>query len=150
MTTIPEEDLDWSKAEAVRKKSVLATKDVRVSEGGEHIVTLNDDGVIEREGTTAKGDRVVTDTRGQPYIVKQEKFPTLYELDPANPEQYRSKNHGLAMKFDGAVTIQRKDGTEINTDELGVLFRSAVTGTVNHITRTEYEKTYAIEAKGPQ
>lgn len=139
---IHEKDLNWDHAQAYGKTSTLVKKNVRVSNGGEHIVTLNDSGAIEREGNTKPGDSVIRDSRGQEYIVTMEKFPALYEEDPANPESFRSKDHGIAMQVDEVLSITRNDGTTITTDADGWLFKSATSGMVNHIAANEFQRTY--------
>lgn len=146
---IEESNIDWTSAVGCRKSSTLKSSNVRISDGGEHIVTLNDVGGVEREGDTQPGDRVVTDGRGQPYIIRTEKWDTLYEPTPDDTTVFRSKQTGMAIQLNQAVSIRRKDGETITTDPDGYLFKSFVTQTVNHITRSEYTRSYKVDPTVP-
>lgn len=127
-----------------RKTSTLKASDIRLSDGGEHIVTIVD-GKQEREGTTKPGDRVVTGTKGEEYIITREKFPTLYEQDPHNPEIFRSKNCGWAIQLDEDATIERADQVPVSGKKGDALFYSPVTQTLNVIDAPIFDKSYKPE-----
>lgn len=140
--SVNEDKLDWSQALPYRKSSTLLATNVRTADGAEKVVTLNSEGAVEREGITKAGDKVITDNRGQPYIIVQEKFGTLYEIDPASPNQFRSKNNGIAFQTQEPLTILRKDGKEVSAAAGDYVFHSNMTDTVNVVAQAEFEKTY--------
>jgi hypothetical protein len=129
-----------------RKTSKLPVSRVRIAEEGEHIVTLNSEGNLEREGdcVTKAGDRVVTDGRGQPYIIRKEKFESLYEVDPEDPNNFISRNHGFAIQANDAMPVYRADGTTLQAGAGDIIFFSAVTGTTNIISIAEFVRTYVV------
>ena len=113
---------------------------------GEEIITKMKDGHTETRNTVAnKGDMVATNPSGEQYIIDAKTFAKKYEIDPANPKQYRPK--GGAQEFIpvegefclvapwGEVVKIQKDGGVLNVT-------ARETGDIYGIQRKEFEDTY--------
>lgn len=144
--TLIEAALDFNAAAAYRKKATILKANVRIATDVEKIDTIVE-GKLERSGSTEAGDYVITGGKGEEYIIKAAKFPTLYEENPANPAEYRSKNFGLAIVASDELSITRTDGTTVNAKAGDVLFQSKVTNTVNVIDKEIFAKDYRQEAR---
>lgn len=149
MSKIEQKLLDYSEAGTYRKKSVLLKSSIRLADSEEKIDTVID-GKLERSGITKPGDYIVTGSKGEEYIIKSEKFPTLYEENPNKPSEFRSKNWGVAIFAESDITIVRSDGTEVSAKKGDALFNSAVTNTINVIDRDIFEKDYRPEPRQGQ
>lgn len=146
MKKITEEGLasHFDTAAFYRKTATLSASNVRESAGNEKIVTMVE-GRIEREGVTKPGDKVVTGTKGEQYIITKEKFPTLYEVSPEEDAVYRSKNSGWVKTLEEDTTVVRSDGTEITGKAGDALLLSSTTSTLNVIDAGVFAKTYRLD-----
>lgn len=114
---------------------------------GEEIVTKMADGHEETRNTVkAKGDMVATNPAGEEYIIDAKTFAKKYEIDPANPKQYRPKGGAqefLFLKED--VQFKAPWGEDMDIKAGGVLNISGrESGDIYGIQRKEFNETYAM------
>lgn len=132
------------------QKPQLYAKTARITarEGvvGEEIVTKMADGHQETKNVVKeKGDMVATNPNGEQYIIDAKTFAKKYEIDPANPKQYRPKGGAqefLFLKED--VQFTAPWGEEMDIKAGGVLNISGRdSGDIYGIQRKEFNETYA-------
>lgn len=132
--TVTAADFDFSKAPQYRKTARLAESQIAVAKGGEEIVTRQPDGkggsFVETKRTAKAGDRIVTRTPGDSYVISSDKWDKLYEKDPAKPGEYRSRNTGRAVRVKEDVQIKAPWGEMQTIKKGGVIFKSDVDGSV--------------------
>lgn len=131
------------------EKPDLYAKTARISarpgKVGEEIVTKMQNGHVETRNTIQKkGDMVATNPGGEQYIIDAETFQKRYEVDPANPKQYRPK--GGAQEFLPATERLRflaPWGEWMDIQAGGVLNISGrAKGDIYGIQATEFADTY--------
>lgn len=112
---------------------------------GEEIVTKMKNGLEETRNIVQEGDMVVTNPDGEQYIIKKEVFEKKYEIDPANPKQFRPK--GGAQEF---ITVTEDIeftapwGEKMTILAGGVLNISGRdSGDIYGIQKEEFNQTYA-------
>lgn len=114
---------------------------------GEEIVTRMADGHEETRNTVkAEGDMVAKNPNGEEYIIDAKTFAKRYEVDPANPAQYRPKGGAqefLFLKED--VQFTAPWGEEMDIKSGGVLnVTGRESGDIYGIQRKEFNQTYAM------
>ena len=137
------------KLEAGQKPQLYAkTARITAREGivGEEIVTKMKNGLEEtRNVVKEQGDMVATNPSGEQYIIDAKTFAKKYEVDPANPKQYRPKGGAqefLFLKED--VQFTAPWGEEMDIKAGGVLNISGRdSGDIYGIQRKEFNETYA-------
>ena len=114
---------------------------------GEEVVTKMADGHEETRNTVKEeGDMVARNPNGEEYIIDAKTFAKRYEVDPANPAQYRPKGGAqefLFLKED--VQFTAPWGEEMDIKAGGVLNISGrESGDIYGIQRKEFNQTYAM------
>lgn len=131
------------------QKTYLYAKTARIKARpgvvGEEIVTVMADGHTETKNTVKEGDMVAKNPSGEEYIIDAKTFAKKYELDPANPKQYRPKGGAqefLVLKEDVQFTAPWGEKMDIKAG--GVLNVSGRnSGDIYGIQRKEFNETYA-------
>jgi hypothetical protein len=140
-------DFNFDAAPLFRKTATLAKDNVVVAEGGEKIVTLHPDGkggqYVETTKEAKAGDYIVTRTAQDTYIIDAAKFPKLYEVNPDNPDQYRSTNVGRAILMEEDIVIHASWGEDQQIKAGGVLFRSNASPDVYGNQKHSFEGDFA-------
>jgi hypothetical protein len=119
--------------------------------GGEKVVTRQKakDGTEFTETTSiAKtGDAIVTRSPGDSYAVPLAKFNKNLEIDPANPNQYRSKNFGRAVQVLADAVIAAPWGEDQHIKAGGVIFQNRASNEVYGNQQHSFEGDFAREAR---
>jgi hypothetical protein len=143
-------DFNFDEAPAFRKIATMPKANVVVALGGEEISTMQSgpDGksYVETKNVANAGDYIATRAEGDRQIILAAKFPKLYEIDPNNPDQYRSKNFGNAVRVEQDVVITAPWGEDQTIKAGGIIFKSA-TGEVYGNQKHSFEGDFAREAK---
>ena len=133
------------------QKTHLYAKTARITarEGkvGEEIVTRMADGHEETRNTVkAEGDMVAKNPNGEEYIIDAKTFAKKYEVDPANPKQYRPKGGAQEFLFlQEDVQFTAPWGEEMDIKAGGVLnVTGRDSGDIYGIQRKEFNQTYAM------
>lgn len=141
------QDFNFDEAPLFRKTASLSKANVAVAEGGEKIVTLQPDGkggnFVETTKEAKAGDRIVTRSADDVYIIDSAKFPKLYEEDPENPENFRSTNVGRAVLMEEDVVIAASWGEDQQIKAGGILFRSEASPDVYGNQKHSFEGDFA-------
>ncbi len=136
-------------AEGQKPQLYAKTARIKAREGvvGEEIVTKMADGHTETTNSVkAEGDMVATNPSGEQYIIDAATFKKKYEVDPANPQQYRPKGGAqqfLFLKEDVQFTAPWGEKMDIKAG--GVLnITGRESGDIYGIQRKEFNETYAM------
>lgn len=125
-------DFDFSKAKVYRKTATLSADQIAVAKGGESVVTRQKDkagSYVETTNVAKPGDRIITRSPGDSYVVAGDKFAKLYEPHPEQPGVFRSNNVGKAVRVTRNVEIMAPWGEKQLIKKGGVIFQS-MTGEV--------------------
>ena len=121
------EDYDFTNAPLFRKTATVSVEAVQIAQEQQEVITLqtgaNGD-FVETKNTAQAGDYIVTRSPGDSYVITAAKFPKLYEINPDNPTEYRSKNVGKAIQISHDFAIDASWGERQNIKAGGVLFLS--------------------------
>ncbi len=118
-------DFDFTGAPLFRKTATIPVANVMFAKGGEKVVTFQSGAsgqFVESTNVAQPGDAVVTRSPGNSYIPK--KFSNNFEINPANPAEYRSKNFGRAIFQDEDFIIAAPWGEDQTIMAGGVVFQS--------------------------
>jgi hypothetical protein len=144
-------DFDFDAAPAFRKVETVPLENVVFAVGGEKVVTRQKakDGTEFTETTSiAKtGDAIVTRSPGDSYAVPLAKFNKNLEIDPANPNQYRSKNFGRAVQVLADAVIAAPWGEDQHIKAGGVIFQNRASNEVYGNQQHSFEGDFAREAR---
>lgn len=144
-------DFDFSKAKTYRKTATLSADQIKTAVGGESVVTRqpSKDGgsFVETTNTAKPGDRIVTRSPGDSYVIPGEKFSKLYEPHPDQPGVYRSTNVGKAIRVNRDVSIKAPWGEVQNIKKGGVIFKSETTGDVYGNQKETFNADFKPETK---
>jgi ADP-ribose pyrophosphatase YjhB (NUDIX family) len=144
-------DFDFSRAPMFRKTATLPVENFRIAEQKVHVTTRQPKKgggeFFETTSTAEPGDWIVTRAGDDQYTVRADLFSQLWEIDPNNPNRYRSKNFGKAIRVDQDVTIDAPWGEKQQIKAGGVLFQSGVTGAVYGNQKETFEADYVRQAK---
>jgi hypothetical protein len=142
--------LDFRTSGLYRKTATLPLCNVTVAVGGESVITMQtaQDGsrYVETTNTAESGDRIITRSDDDRYIIKASKFDGLYEIDPTNPLQYRSKNTGRAIFLTEDTDIQAPWGELQHIKAGGVVFQASngdVYGNQAHSFEADFDREAA-------
>lgn len=140
-------DFNFDAAPLFRKTATLAKENVVIAQGGERIVTLQPDGkggqYVETTKEAKTGDYIVTRDAQDSYIIDAAKFPKLYEVNPDNPDQYRSTNVGRAVLMEEDIVIHASWGEDQQIKAGGILFRSNASPDVYGNQKHSFEGDFA-------
>jgi hypothetical protein len=143
-------NFDFSRAPVFLKTATLAVENFRVAERRELVITRQPDegGEFVETGSTAEpGDWIVTRSENDEYTIKADLFSQLWEIDPDNPERYRAKNFGKAIRVHQDVTIDAPWGERQHIKAGGVVFQSGATDAVYGNQKKTFEADFARQAK---
>ena len=142
-------DFDFSNAPKFRKTATLDAANVVVAKGGEEVVTLQPDGkggeFVETTKTAKPNDKIVHREANDRYIIDSAKFDKLYEINPENPDTYRSTNTGRAILMEEDIVILASWGEDQNIAAGGILFKSDANGEVYGNQKHSFEGDFARE-----
>lgn len=134
-------------AEGQKPQLYAKTARIQAREGvvGEEIVTKMADGHTETVNRVkSEGDMVATNPNGEQYIIDAATFKKKYEVDPANPAQYRPKGGAqqfLFLKEDVQFTAPWGEVMDIKAGGvLNITSRDDIYG----IQKKEFNQTYAM------
>ena len=143
---IKKEEFDFSNAPLYRKVAPLSKTNIEIAQNTQDVVTIIN-GQKETHNTANKGDPIITGVQGERYAIKAEDFVELYENDPENTEQYRSKNVIRAVQLVMAVEIMAPWGEKQRTEAGGFICqRVSKPSDIYLIERGAFEETYALIA----
>lgn len=97
-------DFDFSEAPIFRKTAMLRKADVTTADREQEVETTID-GATETRNVARPGDRIVTGTQGERYVIRADRFDQLYEEDPHDASRYISLNRVRALQVPEAVEI---------------------------------------------
>lgn len=81
---------DFSNADTYRKTATLDKSNVETATQTQQVETVIN-GKVETMNTANEGDKIITGPKGERYVIRKEKFDSLYGQDPNNPNGYISK-----------------------------------------------------------
>jgi len=142
-------DFDFRMATLYRKIRSLPKANIKISDRTKTIVTRLK-GKEETRNTARTGDYIITGTMGERYVIARNRFPELYELDPENPDCYRSKLSIRAIRLTKPVEIIAPWGKKQRTGRGGYICQ--VVGHLSDVylvEKTEFESSYAAVAPQP-
>jgi hypothetical protein len=138
-------NFDFSSAKVYRKTAKLDKSNIEISDGIQVISTIVN-GKEETRNVADNGDYIITGFSHERYVIKASKFPKLYEEDPEEPDQYRSRNVVRAIQLTEAVEIEAPWGEIQRADAGGRICQSVADETdVYLIEKQVFENTYAPE-----
>mgnify|MGYP001408462162 CR=1 FL=1 len=137
--------LDFKDAPYFRKIENIDVNSVRVATATEQIQTIVD-GKDETPNTANVGDYIITGVKGEQYVLTSDKFNKMYEINPENHQQYRSKNHGYAIQVSEDVVISAPWGEDQKIYAGGGIFKSTVDGDVFGKQASTFEATFGRES----
>jgi hypothetical protein len=148
-TRVNPENYDFDSAPVFRKTAALPIDNVVIAQGGEEIKTMQPDGnggqFVETVKTANEGDAIVKRDADDVYIIDAAKFPKLYEVNPENPDQYRSTNVGRAILMEQDIVITAPWGEDQQIKSGGILFRSNASPDVYGNQKHSFEGDFARE-----
>ncbi len=149
MRRVTANDFDFTSAPLFRKCATIPVANVVFAKGGEKVVTLQSGAAgqfAETINIAQLGDAIVTRSAGDSYIPK--KFSNNFEINPANSDEYRSKNFGCAIFQDEDFVIMAPWGEDQTIAAGGVIFQSLAGDTpeVYGNQGRSFEADYAREA----
>jgi hypothetical protein len=148
-TRINPDDYNLDEAPKFRKVASMPVANTVRAEGGEKVTTkhtIEGQEVTEvEENIAAAGDMIVERSPGDKYIIEADKFEANYEIDPENPDQYRSKNHGRAVMVEHDFTIEAPWGGDQNIKAGGIIWRNEDTGETYGNQKYSFEGDFARE-----
>lgn len=127
------EELDFESAPKFRKTATVSRANVTFARGGEVIATRQTDSdgqiYVETTKTAYPGDAIIRRDKNDVYIVRKEKFDSLYELNE-NSGIYHSRNNGRAIFLREDTIIRSPWGEDQSIKAGGVLFKNDMTGEI--------------------
>lgn len=138
------EELDFKSAPQFRKTATVSRANVTFARGGEIVTTrqIDSDGqmYVETATTAGPGDAIIRRDENDVYIVRREKFESLYELSEESGI-YHSRNNGRAIFLREDTIIRAPWGEDQRIKAGGVLFKNEMTGEIygNQADSFEYD-----------
>jgi hypothetical protein len=105
------ENYDFNQAGLYRKTATLDKANIVTAVGGEALTTIVN-GQVETKNVAAEGDKIVTGSQGEQYIIKADKFPKLYEEDADNADRFVSKGVRKVLFLTEDTVIKASWGEE--------------------------------------
>lgn len=136
-------DVDFSAAPIFRKTATLKKADVVIAEREQEVETTLD-GATETRNTARAGDRIVTGTKGERYVIKADRFGQLYEEDPHDASRYLSRNRVRALQLQEAAEIVAPWGETQRVPAGGYVVQTLDNPQDVYLVSAEvFERTYA-------
>ncbi len=153
---INKEEINFSQAPLFRKMASIPKVNVQIAKGGEEIITKhpekNGKDTTETKNVAKEGDRIVTRSPGDSYIITADNFNKLYT---ENDTHFISSNLGRAVLVEEDVIIsvswqkdQPPQDQSINAG--GVIFRSEVSGEIYGNQAHTFEADFARQGSNPK
>ncbi|MBI1778998.1 MAG: hypothetical protein HYR63_26980 [Proteobacteria bacterium] len=115
--------VDFAGAPLFRKTARLKAESILIADKEQEVVTVVA-GKPETKNRAKPGDVIVTGAAGERYVIAADRFPRLYEKDPANPEEYRAKGTVQAFLLEEGVTFKAPWGEQQSIEAGGVLVKN--------------------------
>lgn len=126
-------ELDFESAPQFRKTATVSRANVTFAVGGEVVTTrqIDSDGqaYFETAAMADPGDAIIRRDLNDVYIVRKEKFESLYEFNE-DSGIYHSRNNGRAIFLREDTIIRAPWGEDQSIKAGGVLFKNEMTGEV--------------------
>ena len=114
---------DFANAPTYRKTARLAADKIQLADKEQEVVTVIA-GKPETRNMAKPGDFIVTGVLGERYVIAGNRFDRLYEKDPANANEFRSKGTVQALLLTESVTFKAPWGEQQRIDVGGVLVKN--------------------------
>jgi len=110
-------------AATFKKTDRIEAHEMRIATEEQETVTIID-GKEETRNQTEIGDVIVTGPKGEEYEIERDKFGKLYEPDPENPGDFRSKGTVQGILLTEDVSFEAPWGEQMYIEAGGVLVKN--------------------------